>query len=136
MALHKSISNPEKLPGVKKKSFVLPFGGGEIWFEHLDGMYQYTELVLQKLKQDAKIFSLPSKPGLIGFVLDETVIEQSVLEEIVRILCEGKKQYRKIAFIGAEKKVKRYLKHALSGRANCMIEFFEDFEKAKEWLVF
>ena len=31
------------LPGVKKKSFVLPFRGGEIWFEHLDGMYQYTD---------------------------------------------------------------------------------------------
>lgn len=37
------MSEPEKLPGVRKKSFVLPFKGGEIWFEHLDGMYQYTE---------------------------------------------------------------------------------------------
>ena len=44
--------NPEKLPGVKKKSFVLPFNGGEIWFEHLDGMYQYTEPVLEKLKKE------------------------------------------------------------------------------------
>lgn len=38
--------NPKELPGVKKKSFALPFRGGEIWFEHLDGIYQYTELVL------------------------------------------------------------------------------------------
>ena len=42
-------SEPESLPGVKKKSFVLPYGGGEIWFEHLDGMYQFTDLVLAKL---------------------------------------------------------------------------------------
>ena len=29
---------PRELLGAKKKSFVLPFNGGEIWFEHLDGM--------------------------------------------------------------------------------------------------
>lgn len=43
---------PEQLPGVKKKTFILPYNGGEIWFEHLDGMYQYTELVREKLKKD------------------------------------------------------------------------------------
>ncbi len=28
-----------ELPGFRKKSFVLHYGGGEIWFEHLDGIY-------------------------------------------------------------------------------------------------
>lgn len=32
--------NPEELSGVRKKSFLLPFAGGEIWFEHLDGIYR------------------------------------------------------------------------------------------------
>ena len=67
-------SEPQSLPGAKKKSFVLPFRGGEIWFEHLDGMYQYTNLVLEKLKNDSHIFLLPSKPSQIGFVLDETLV--------------------------------------------------------------
>lgn len=31
--------SPDELPGVKKKSFILPFAGREIWFEHLDGIY-------------------------------------------------------------------------------------------------
>ena len=31
--------NSEELPGVRKKSFIFPFAGGEIWFEHLDGIY-------------------------------------------------------------------------------------------------
>ena len=30
---------PENLPGYKKKSFVLSYNGGRIWFEHLDGIY-------------------------------------------------------------------------------------------------
>ena len=32
------------LPGFRKKSFILNYAGGEIWFEHLDGIYGFTEL--------------------------------------------------------------------------------------------
>ena len=53
-------TEPESLPGVKKASFSLPYRGGEIWFEHLDGMYQYTELVLKKLRSDSAAFLAPS----------------------------------------------------------------------------
>ena len=62
---------PEELSGVKKKSFILPYAGGEIWFEHLDGIYQYTELAIQKLRADTAVFCRPSSPGYITFVLDE-----------------------------------------------------------------
>ncbi len=48
-----------------KKSFILPFAGGEIWFEHLDEIYQYTELAIEKLRADATIFRRPSAPGYI-----------------------------------------------------------------------
>ena len=41
-------SAPENLPGVKKKSFVLPFNGGEIWFDDVlirkDGRFVLPEL--------------------------------------------------------------------------------------------
>lgn len=128
------VSNPEDLPGVKKKSFVLPFRGGEIWFEHLDGMYQYTELVLQKLKQDGEKFLLPSKPGLIGFVMDETVIDQRVIDEIADMLCSGQKRYMRVAFIGTNREIKKSLKKALK-TSEFMFHFFDDLEAAKEWLV-
>ena len=88
--------NSEKLPGVKKKSFALLFNGGELWFEHLDGMYQYTELVLEKLKNDSDIFLLPSKPAYIAFVLDETLITEPLMDEIVRLLCGERKQFVRI----------------------------------------
>lgn len=39
--------NGEELAGYKKKSFALPYNGGEIWFEHLDGLYGFEELVLK-----------------------------------------------------------------------------------------
>lgn len=37
--------------GLKKKSFSMFFGGGEIWFEHLDGMYGYTDLAIEKFEK-------------------------------------------------------------------------------------
>ena len=130
-----TVSNPEELPGVKKKSFVLPFAGGEIWFEHLDGMYQYTELVLHKLREDSKVFLLPSKPGVIGFVLNETVIDQTIVDEIAKTLCQGGKRYMRAAFIGTDREIKKSLKQALDREADFAVGFFDDMEAAKVWLL-
>ena len=44
---YKLIQNPRDLPGFRKKSFAMYFRGGEIWFEHLDGIYEYEALVLE-----------------------------------------------------------------------------------------
>ena len=132
---YRYVLEPKDLPGVKKKSFALPFNGGEIWFEHLDGMYQYTELVLEKLQNDSHTFLLPSKPAHIAFVLDETLITADLIDEIVRLLCSSKKQFMRICFIGADGKSKRFIRHALSGRNDFSIAFINDTEKAKEWLI-
>lgn len=43
--------------GYKQKSFSLPYNGGEIWFEHLDGFYDNEEFVLKKLKSEIPEFS-------------------------------------------------------------------------------
>lgn len=128
------IDDPTDLPGVKKKSFTLPFGGGEIWFEHLDGMYQYTELVLKKLREDSKQFTLPSKPSLIGFVPDETIITEEVTDAIADVLCGGKR-FTRAAFIGADREIRHLLQRSLLGRSHFSKGYFDDFERAKEWLV-
>lgn len=126
---------PEELPGTKKKSFALPFNGGEIWFEHLDGMYQFSELVLSKLRGDSRLFLQPSKPSAIGFVLNETVITDDIAREIAEALCGGKKVFTRVCFIGADKDAKRRLTALLKGRKRFAVCFMADFEKAKEWLV-
>ena len=42
-----STNDGRDLPGCRKKSFSLPFAGGEIWFEHIDGLYHFEELALE-----------------------------------------------------------------------------------------
>lgn len=76
-------------------------------------MYQYTQLVLEKLKNDSHTFLLPSKPSHITFVLDETLITADLIDEIVMLLCGGRKQFRRVCFIGTDRKSKRLLKYAI-----------------------
>ena len=98
-------------------------------------MYQYTELVLEKLKNESDAFLLPSKPAHIAFVLDETLITEQLIDEVVCLLCSNRKKFMRICFIGADRKSKRLLKYALCNKSIFAIAFINDTEKAKEWLI-
>lgn len=126
--------NPGELPGVRKKSFLLPFAGGEIWFEHLDGIYQYTGLALQKLRADAATFRRPSSPRYIAFVLDETLLTEELISEIIDALLKPGKQFLRVALVGADGASCRKLKRRLDGHGFA-IGFFDGIEPAKEWLL-
>lgn len=121
-----------ELPGFRKKSFALPYRGGMIWFEHLDGLGRSCQLTLEKLRADEPAFHLPSAPGCVAFVLTESKITPEITEALVRTLTE--KPFRRVAFIGADSKVRRELSRRLAsfGMAVC---FETDVEKAKEWLI-
>lgn len=126
--------NPDELPGVRKKSFILPFAGGEIWFEHLDGIYQHTELAIQKLRADTAVFRRPSAPGYITFVLDETRITEELITEIADALITPGKRFMRVAFVGADRLSCKRLKKILCGHGFA-IRFFDGIEPAKEWLL-
>lgn len=91
--------NPNELPGVRKKSFILPFAGREIWFEHLDGIYQYTELAIEKRRTDTETFRRPSSLGYIKWVLDFNQMKRGLLQELsifaekVKIFKHSKEAY-------------------------------------------
>lgn len=122
------------LPGFCKKSFVLPYAGGEIWFEHLDGIYRYTELALEKLCADTPAFCRPSAPAHIAFVLDETEITDRLAAQIADCLTKTGKRFLRVAMIGADRKTQRKWKKELFGHGFAL-GFFDDTEKAKEWLI-
>lgn len=128
------IGNPEELPGYKKQSFKMAFGGGEIWFEHLDGIYTFEDLVLGKLENDSKTFCRPSMPSLICFNLDETEITERIIEAISDRLLNSNKRFTKVCFVGTDRAAAKKLKKALEYNGFAL-HFTNDFEKAKEWLV-
>lgn len=127
---------PEQLPGVRKKSFSMPFGGGEIWFEHLDGMYQYEKIVLEKLENDSEIFLKPSMPSLLAVNLDETVVTNDIIQKLMEYIFEHKKRFTKIVFVGLDRMGKTRIESEIIRREfDFAYAFINDFEKAKIWLV-
>ena len=130
----REIGNPEELPGYKKKSFKMAFGGGEIWFEHLDGIYNFEESVLNKLEDDGKVFCRPSMPSLICFNLDETEITERIMAAISDKLLNNSKRFTRVCFVGADRTSAKKLKKTLMYNGFAL-HFTNDFEKAKEWLV-
>ncbi len=124
----------DELAGIKKKSFILPYAGGEIWFEHLDGIYQYTELAVEKLRKDTAAFRRPSSPGYIIFVLDETSITEELISEITDALIKPGKQFMRVSFVGADRLSCGKLKKLLYGHGFA-VKFFDGIEPAKEWIL-
>lgn len=127
-------SDPRQLPGFRKKSFSLPYNGGEIWFEHLDGIYENEDLVLEKLSEDRPHFSRPSMPSTVGFVMDETTITKRIVEAIADALLNTDKVFCRICFIGTDPKTQRALKSALKQKTFALA-FINDFERAKDWII-
>lgn len=128
------VINGEDLPGYRKKSFSIPYNGGEIWIEHLDGIYEYEELVLCKLNSDIKLFIRPSSTSYICFVFTETTVTERIIDAVKRSILEYGKSFAKIAFVGLDKKSKHSLKREMKGKG-FGVNFFEGLEDAKQWLL-
>lgn len=120
--------------GLKKKSFSMYFGGGEIWFEHLDGIYEYTDLAIEKLENDYFEFRRPSMPSLIAINLDKTLVGDKLIHAIAEKLLNSDKRFTRVVFVGINRTIKRKIKKAFL-EASFALNFINDFEKAKEWLV-
>lgn len=120
--------------GLKKKSFSLFFNGGEIWCEHLDSLYSEKELLIQKFNQDLVQIRRPSTSSFIVINLDESEVDNEVLELIIHSFVTLQKPLRKVVFVGLNTKMKSYIKNknkATSFTMTCI----NDYEKAKEWLI-
>lgn len=120
--------------GLKKKSFSMFFNGGEIWFEHLDSLYDQTELIKQKFMQDLLQIQKPSASSFIAVILNESNVDSETLDQILNEFSKTKKQLRKVVFVGLNIKMKRYMKKK-SSDTNFLMVCMDDLEKAKEWLV-
>jgi len=126
------------LNGLHKKSFAMYFGGGEIWFEHLDSMYTLKDEVIKKFNNDLPNITKPSKPSLIAVNLDETLVDEEIVEVISNAYIKNERYIRKLVFVGLHNKSKRLMDMAFKKRKSdyrFVINYINDFEKAKEWLV-
>lgn len=121
--------------GLKKKSFEIYYNGGSIWCEHLDGMGSQKEQVIEKFLGDKKNFCRPSMTSFVIINLDETEIDGDIISCITDTIIGSQKRFMKIAFVGVRKIGDRNYFSVISQKKGCPIEFFDDYEKAKQWVL-
>lgn len=122
------------MAAINKKSFELNYNGGTIWCEHLDGMGDHEQEVIEKFKTDLPKLQRPSVSSYMIINLDETMITEAIENVIVDSLAEGNKQFRKIAFVGVDRK-HRIKFQKIHDRNEAFVEFLDDYEEAKEWVI-
>ena len=118
---------------VNKKSFELNYNNGMIWCEHLDGMGVYEDEVIAKFLEDKRTFSRPSVSSIMIINLDKTRITDRIADTIVNTVLESDKPFRKIVFVGAKAPWRSRL--GTIKQKGIMVNFIDDYEKAKEWLI-
>ena len=138
MRLHLRRARPEEgsgreLPGWRKQSFALPYRGGMIWFEHLDGLGPHTELAREKLMQDRPALLSPSGPGLVCVALNETRVNGALADELMDALRHGGKRFTRVCLVGADFRTRRRIRRA-AGDA-FPLAFLPGLEQAKAWLI-
>ena len=138
MRLHLRRARPEEgsgreLPGWRKQSFALPYRGGMIWFEHLDGLGPHTELAREKLMQDRPALLSPSGPGLVCVVLNETHVDGALTDALTDALLHGDKRFLRVCLVGADFRTRRRIRRAAAGAFP--LASLPGLEQAKEWLI-
>lgn len=127
-----TLSQRKDYPGKKKQSFSLAYNGGEIWCEHLDGLYEDKAFVLSKLEQDLLIMRRPSTSSYVAINLDETQVDEELLNTLIDKLKNLGRPLSKVVIVGLERKMQKLvMKKAVPWVMNCE----NDFEKAKHWLL-
>jgi len=119
-----------------RDSFKLPFLGSDIWCEELDGLNVYTDVVIDKFSKDMVTIRKPSSPSLIAIHLNETLVDESLVNIIVTELKKAEHSIQKVGFVGLNRTSQKLMKYSIeiaSGSFAC--GFINDYEKAKEWLV-
>lgn len=119
-----------------RDSFKLPFLGSEIWCEELDALNVYTDVVIEKFLKDIVTIRKPSSPGLIAIHLNETLVEEGLVNIIVTELKKAEHSIQKVAFVGLNRTSQKLMKSFIKiAGVSFAYSFINDYEKAKEWLV-
>ena len=122
-----------ELPGWRKQSFALPWRGGMIWFEHLDGLGPHADLALEKLRGDLPAMLSPTGPGQVCVVLSETRADDALTDAMIDALLHGGKRFTRVSVVGANLRTRRRIRRS-AGKA-FPLAFLPGLEQAKEWLI-
>ena len=63
------------------------------------------------------------------------LVTKEIALKIANLLCDERKKFMRVCFMGTDKKIKKMITAALKEKADFAFCFINDIEQAKEWLV-
>lgn len=121
---------------IVRKSFSAPHNNGYIWAENLDSLYDFTDVVESKFLEDMITIKRPSSPSAIAFNLNQTTVTENIATLIVDNLINAGNSVRRVCFVGLDKESLKIMKRVFKNyRVSFEFNFFDDFVKAKDWLI-
>lgn len=121
---------------IVRKSFAISHNNGEMWAEELDSLYDFSDIVESKFKEDMKTIKKPSSPSFIAINLNQTMITEHLATLIIENLNDAGSSVRKVSFVGLDKKGLKIMKNIIKNyNISFVYQFFDDFIKAKDWLI-
>ena len=123
---------------IVRESFTLYYAGSEIFSMELDGLKDNKDVLMDKFMRDVQFLHRPSSPSLTGIHLKDSKVTAEMLKMMLEKLNEPGMHLKKAAVVGlnvfGRRMFSRHLK-AITPPIHFVYSFFDDYEKAKEWLV-
>ena len=123
---------------IVRESISMFFGDGEIWFEQLDALSIYKDVILDKFLKDMETIKRPSSSAFIGINLNESLVDKEIADTIISNLSQASSFIKKVVFVGLDRKGIKLMKQSIDNNQKStgfVYTFINDYEKAKEWLV-
>ncbi len=125
-------------PVIVRESFSLFYGGSQLFSMELDGLGDKGVLVMEKFARDVQFLRRPSAPSLTGVHLKDTSMTEGMIKAMLESMNASDMHIQKAAVIGLKASGRRMfsrLLKSMSPPARFVCAFYDDYEKAKEWLV-
>ena len=123
---------------IVRESFSLFYGGSQLFSMELDGLGDKGALVMEKFARDVQFLRRPSAPSLTGVHLKDTSMTEEMIKTMLESMNASGMHIQKAAVIGLKASGRRMfsrLLKSMSPPARFVCAFYDDYEKAKEWLV-
>lgn len=119
-----------------RKSFTISHNNGEMWVENLDSLYNISDVAESKFLEDMKTIRRSSSPSIIAINLKQTMITKHLAATILENLIDADSSVIKVAFVGLDKEGLHIMKQVSKNyNINFSYRYFDDFVKAKDWLI-
>lgn len=123
---------------IVRDSFKITFHDAELWAANFDSLGDHYELIKKKFLEDIAVLKRPSSPSQVLLNLHQTDVTNELAHFLIDNFESAQPYLKKVVFSGlcyrAKRELQKYIFKKQPG-LQFAVNFIDDVEKAKEWLL-